>query len=149
MGRIRSSNTDLNRIIGARIRALRLEKGLTQTKVAAELDISFQQFQKYEKGSNRMTVDSLQVIAEFMGVPARALLDPLEGASSDNDAHLLTAENIKILHDLGTITDPQIKSRIVGLVSAVAKSKMGDEVDEHHDDDEAWPVREMADCPSA
>ena len=95
-----------------------------------------------------MTVDSLQVIAEFMGVPARALLDPLEGASSDNDANLLTPENIKILHDLGTITDPQIKSRIVGLVSAVAKSQTGDEAEDADVTDRSWPADEMADCSS-
>ena len=51
------NNTDLGksiyaRVIGMKLRKIRLEKNLTQTKVAMMLDVTFQQIQKYECGMN-------------------------------------------------------------------------------------------------
>src|SRR5947207_5598420 len=55
--------------IGKRIRALRLERGLSQTELGALLDVTFQQVQKYEKGANRVAAGRLQRISEALEVP--------------------------------------------------------------------------------
>jgi len=55
--------------IGQRIRARRLEKGLSQTELATEVGVTFQQIQKYEKGMNRVGGGRLSQIAEVLGVP--------------------------------------------------------------------------------
>jgi transcriptional regulator with XRE-family HTH domain len=71
--------TGIDRHVGAMIRLYRAEAGLTQTKLADSLGISFQQVQKYERGTNRVSAGSLYVIAGVLGrvlddfFPARRL----------------------------------------------------------------------------
>jgi transcriptional regulator with XRE-family HTH domain len=63
----------IDRIVGRNIRICRLQKGLTQTELADELGLTFQQVQKYEKGTNRVGSGRLLRIATFLGVPVTAL----------------------------------------------------------------------------
>src|SRR6266705_3147392 len=55
--------------IGKRIRARRLERGLSQTELGQRLGVTFQQVQKYEKGTNRVGAGRLQRVAEILDVP--------------------------------------------------------------------------------
>jgi transcriptional regulator with XRE-family HTH domain len=55
--------------IGRKIRALRLERGLSQSGLADGIDLTFQQVQKYEKGANRVSAGRLQRIADTLNVP--------------------------------------------------------------------------------
>ena len=66
--------------VGNRIRLHRLQSGLSQTALADELGVTFQQVQKYEKGVNRVSAGRLSIIARFIGVPEAVLL-----ASNDTD----------------------------------------------------------------
>jgi transcriptional regulator with XRE-family HTH domain len=56
--------------VGQRMRAFRLQKGLSQQKLADQLGITFQQVQNYEKGTDRIGAGRLQVIATILGIPA-------------------------------------------------------------------------------
>jgi transcriptional regulator with XRE-family HTH domain len=55
--------------IGRKIRALRLERGLSQSGLAEGIGLTFQQVQKYEKGTNRVSAGRLQQIADLLHVP--------------------------------------------------------------------------------
>src|SRR5947209_8837136 len=55
--------------IGRKIRALRLERGLSQSSLADGIDLTFQQVQKYEKGTNRVSAGRLQRIADLLNTP--------------------------------------------------------------------------------
>jgi transcriptional regulator with XRE-family HTH domain len=55
--------------IGRKIRTLRLERGLSQSRLADGIGLSFQQLQKYESGANRVSAGRLQRIAALLGVP--------------------------------------------------------------------------------
>src|SRR5947209_2740194 len=55
--------------IGRKIRALRLERGLSQSGLADGIDLTFQQVQKYEKGINRVSAGRLQRIADILNTP--------------------------------------------------------------------------------
>ena len=55
--------------VGHRIRIERLSRGLSQTALANQLGVTFQQVQKYEKGVNRVGAGRLTKIAEVLGVP--------------------------------------------------------------------------------
>jgi transcriptional regulator with XRE-family HTH domain len=59
----------LDRYVGIRVRQRRLEVGMSQEKLGEALGITFQQVQKYEKGTNRVSVSRLHQIAESLGVP--------------------------------------------------------------------------------
>lgn len=55
--------------VGARLRALRKMRKLTQTELATALGLSFQQVQKYENGANRISASKLWNAAQLLGVP--------------------------------------------------------------------------------
>ena len=55
--------------IGRKIRALRLERGLSQSGLADGIGLTFQQVQKYEKGANRVSAGRLQQISDILNVP--------------------------------------------------------------------------------
>lgn len=58
----------INKKIGEKIRQLRKGWGLSQSELAEKIGVSFQQVQKYEKGSTRVSVMRLQQISEVFGV---------------------------------------------------------------------------------
>lgn len=60
---------EINAHIGKRMRDARLKMGLSQTEIGNELGISFQQVQKYENGSNRMTAARLYLVSRILGKP--------------------------------------------------------------------------------
>jgi len=61
--------TNFNLHIGTKIKFRRLELGLTQTKVALAIQVTFQQIQKYEKGINGVSALRLLQLAKYLKVP--------------------------------------------------------------------------------
>ena len=55
--------------LGKKLRMRRLSLGLTQTKVAQAINVTFQQIQKYEKGTNGVSSNRLMQLAQFLKVP--------------------------------------------------------------------------------
>jgi transcriptional regulator with XRE-family HTH domain len=74
------TNLSANDAIGARIRAARRERGLTQGELAEAIGKSGQQVQKYESGENHVAVATLLAIARALGVPVLNLFGPESGA---------------------------------------------------------------------
>ena len=60
---------NFNRHLGAKLRMKRLSLGLTQTKVAQAINVTFQQIQKYEKGTNGISSMRIMQLANFLKVP--------------------------------------------------------------------------------
>ena len=65
----------LNIEIGKTLRGLRLNAGMTQSKVAQYIGVTFQQIQKYEKGTNGMSAYRLWQASNILGVPVRYFYD--------------------------------------------------------------------------
>lgn len=61
------TKTDVDAHIGAQLREFRMSKKLSQSKLAEELGVTFQQVQKYENGSNRLTCGKLYIFAQMLG----------------------------------------------------------------------------------
>ena len=70
--------------IGRRIRLQRTLHSVTQTELAGAIGITFQQIQKYENGSNRVSAGKLFQIARFLDVPVTEFFDGLDTESSRN-----------------------------------------------------------------
>jgi len=70
--------------VGARVRLRRMMLGLSQEKLGEHLGITFQQIQKYEKGTNRIGASRLQAIARVLSVPVAFFF---EGAPGGGDGH--------------------------------------------------------------
>ena len=74
-------------LIGQNIRANRLTQGLSQSELAKRIGVTFQQVQKYEKGTNRVGGSRLIQIAEALSIPAVALLENAENGRVPNPAN--------------------------------------------------------------
>lgn len=68
-------NSDIDKVIGHRIRIARQGLSFSQMDLAERIGVSFQQIQKYEKGVTRISVFRLTQIAGALGLPVRILLE--------------------------------------------------------------------------
>jgi transcriptional regulator with XRE-family HTH domain len=71
--------TDFNRSLGRVVRDRRIALGLTQEAVGGHLGVTFQQQQKYELGINRISVETLVIIAKYLDTTPQALIDGVKG----------------------------------------------------------------------
>jgi transcriptional regulator with XRE-family HTH domain len=96
--------------IGARLRAARLQVDMTQQQLGKKLGLTFQQIQKYEKGTNRIDVNRLMQCARILNVPMEELYGESLGATRSEaslafEAVLATREGsqiVKAFVDLNT-----------------------------------------------
>ena len=121
-----------DKYVGARIRMRRLMLGMSQTALAQGLDLTFQQIQKYEKGTNRVGASRLQQISEVLQVPVSFLFDggpsgviggevSAESASPAYIADFLaTSEGLALTRAFTRIPDAKLRRSIVDLVEQIA-----------------------------
>lgn len=116
---------DIDAVVGSRVAARRSAMGLSQTALAVELGVSFQQVQKYEKGANRVSASRLYQVATVLGCsvadffPARAdSLDPGVGLS----ALTATADGRTLAEAYPRITDPALRHAVTRVVEALASA---------------------------
>jgi transcriptional regulator with XRE-family HTH domain len=110
--------------VGRRVRVFRLQKGLSQEKLGDALGITFQQVQKYEKGTNRIGAGRLQRIAEVLDVPVTSFFTPQKtGATASNEiVELLdTAAGLRLLRAYLRIPDPRTRQAVIYLVEKIAR----------------------------
>ncbi len=67
--------------VGAQVRQLRRQRGMTQTELGSVLGLTFQQIQKYERGTNRISASKLAMLAGALKVPVSAFFEECEGAN--------------------------------------------------------------------
>lgn len=112
--------------VGARVRMRRLMLGMSQEELAEGLGLTFQQVQKYEKGTNRISASRLQQIAQILQVPVSFLFQEFEApdakqAPSWLSGFLATKDGLALTKAFMTIRDRQVRRRIVQLVEAIAR----------------------------
>ena len=113
--------------VGARIRNLRLRNKLSQEEVGRRLKISFQQVQKYEKGTNRVGASRLSELAKIFGVSVDAFFSEVGGSGSAKDAQrrpidrLTDRHTIRLVEAYEALTDPKLKVAIVELAEQMAR----------------------------
>jgi transcriptional regulator with XRE-family HTH domain len=114
--------------VGHRIRIERLARGLSQTALANQLGVTFQQVQKYEKGVNRVGAGRLTKIAEVLGVPVGSFFSGKEVLESEVGRDVDQASPLKLLTVSGAfrllrayseIEDSELRRCIVDLVEQI------------------------------
>ncbi|WP_431768255.1 helix-turn-helix domain-containing protein [Rhizobium skierniewicense] len=82
--------------VGSRIRSRRRTLGFSQGKLGEALGITFQQIQKYEKGTNRVGASRLQAIASVLGVPIEYFFggNAVQGTGSSTHTDLLAVHEL-------------------------------------------------------
>ncbi len=121
----------IDKHVGSRVRMRRMMLSLSQEKLGAALGLTFQQVQKYEKGTNRIGASRLMQIAETLQVPVAFFY---EGAPSGTGQpgfgeaqspayvadFLATSDGLALVKAFQQIGDPKVRRRIVDLVEAIA-----------------------------
>lgn len=128
----KKSPNPIDKHVGSRVRMRRMMVSMSQEKLGENLGITFQQIQKYEKGTNRIGASRLQHISSVLGVPISFFFDGAPSAQPAaqgfaDDASpayvsdfLATAEGISLTRAFLKITDAKVRRRIVDLVEALA-----------------------------
>jgi transcriptional regulator with XRE-family HTH domain len=116
--------TDVDRLVGIRITALRKARGMSQTALGNAVGVTFQQVQKYEKGQNRVGAGRLREIARLLEVPVSAFFEesePRESAQEDVFGFLNAHGAIELLRAYAQIEDEQMRRDVLALVRSVAR----------------------------
>jgi len=118
--------------VGSKVRALRLERQMSQEKLGDALGLTFQQVQKYEKGTNRVGASRLQQISEILQVPVSFLFEggPSGIASAGGFSEgtspayvsdfLATSEGLALTRAFTRISDAKLRRSIVEMVEQIA-----------------------------
>ena len=119
--------------VGGRIRLRRNMLGMSQEKLGESLGITFQQIQKYEKGTNRVGASRLQAIASILSVPVAFFFEDAPGAeggehkgmSEDSSTSfvvdfLSSAEGLQLNRAFARISNPKVRRKVIELAKVLA-----------------------------
>ena len=120
--------------VGSRVRLRRMMLGMSQEKLGEHLGITFQQIQKYEKGTNRIGASRLQAIARVLSVPPAFFFEdapgvmPVSGNQGFDEPQsasyvvdfLSSSEGLSLNKSFVRIKDSKTRKKIVDLVRTIA-----------------------------
>jgi transcriptional regulator with XRE-family HTH domain len=114
--------------IAKRVRALRLQRGMSQTALGNALGVTFQQVQKYEKSRNRISAGRLQKIAEIFDVPVAFFYTGVDGAHAGPNAEpvevefdfLQSRESVRLVRAYSRIKDGDVRLQLLKLAESLA-----------------------------
>ena len=97
-------SAQLNQHLGKKLRLRRTSLGLTQTQVAKAINVTFQQIQKYEKGTNGVSSARLLQLSSFLKVPIKYFFEDYQDFSSADEVSSTKDVNygflLRIFNDL-------------------------------------------------
>jgi transcriptional regulator with XRE-family HTH domain len=113
--------------IGRAIRKRRLLNGVSQSDLGAGIGVTFQQVQKYEKGTNRVSASMLTEIARVLHVDVRSFFDAVEAQDRKEAVDDMRPENLRVTRETVSLTeaflqisDARLRRKILDLVRIVA-----------------------------
>lgn len=124
----------IDKYVGSRVRMRRIMLGMSQERLGDSLGLTFQQVQKYEKGTNRIGASRLQQISDVLQVPVQFLFEGApttagHAAGGFNEApspayvsdFLSTSEGLALTRAFTRINDSKLRRSIVDLVEQIAE----------------------------
>jgi len=124
----------IDKHVGSRVRMRRMMLGMSQEKLGDALGLTFQQVQKYEKGTNRIGASRLQQISHTLQVPVSFFFEgaptgssgPAAGGLSEAPSpayvsdFLATSDGLSLTKSFMRIKNSKLRRRIVDLVEQIA-----------------------------
>ena len=117
--------------LGRKIRALRLQRGLSQTSLADGIGLTFQQVQKYEKGTNRVSAGRLQKIADLLETPVMFFYGGTDVSAKKREkgneglVYLQTKGAMRLMRAYGEISSRTTKYALVVLAESLRNKERG------------------------
>jgi transcriptional regulator with XRE-family HTH domain len=129
----KKSPNPTDKYVGSRVRMRRLMLGMSQEKLGEKLGLTFQQVQKYEKGTNRIGASRLQHISQILKVPVSFFFEgvsPAARPADDGTARapvadyvsdfLSSSDGLALTKAFTNIKDSKLRRRVVDLVEEIA-----------------------------
>jgi len=127
----------VDKYVGSRVRMRRIMLGMSQEKLGEALGLTFQQIQKYEKGTNRVGASRLQQIADVLQVPVSFMFEGVPGGEAGAgfgeapspgyiSDFLATSEGLALTRAFTRIGDAKLRRSIVDLVEQTTAREGGD-----------------------
>ena len=123
---IRAQAQTVDAHVGQKIRERRNEQGLKQTEVADALGVTFQQVQKYERGTNRVGASRLFDLSRILEVKIQHFFEGLENQASnpnnnmENHLHLIEPTTIELVEAYYKVNNPHIRRNILSTIRFIA-----------------------------
>lgn len=121
----------VDRHVGSRVRMRRIMLGMSQEKLGEGLGLTFQQIQKYEKGTNRIGASRIQQISEILQVPVAFLFEGSPGISEGEfdtapsptyiADFLATSEGLALVRAFTRIPEIKLRRAIVDMVELIGE----------------------------
>lgn len=121
----KANTHSIDKAIGGRLKMYRQRANISQTALGKHLGVSFQQVQKYENGTNRISAATLIKISRALSVPVGELMvlesqqAPAAASGKDLARFTKSSEGRSLIHGFMAIDDPLLRRHIVGLVKAL------------------------------
>jgi len=112
-------------LVGQRVRAYRLARRMSQSALGEKVGVTFQQIQKYERGTNRIGSSRLKRVATVLGVEIGALFAERESDQSGHDPFtevLSQPYAARLLAAFGAITESKLRVALVRLAEGLEES---------------------------
>jgi transcriptional regulator with XRE-family HTH domain len=119
--------------VGRKLCVLRKSSGVSQQKLAEQLGVTYQQVQKYEGGTNRVSTSFLLRVAQMFGVPLDYFFEGVDALSgqpaheaADGDAgriasFVATAEGQELVRAYLAVEDPKVRRRVMSLLKSLGE----------------------------
>src|SRR5262245_23266311 len=115
----------IDRLVGNNIHIQRMAKGISQPELAEQLGITFQQVQKYERGTNRVGAGRLVRIAGALDVSILALFEGIDGVHEPSgpspQALLADPQHLSLVQAFARVQDKAVRRSLVGLVQQITR----------------------------
>lgn len=120
----RRSTAEADALIGARVRSCRLQARISQELLGEALGVSFQQIQKYEKGTNRIGAGRLVQIVEVLGCDVMDILGGIGAGhtSTPLSKFMATADGIAVMHAMSKIKNPALRRTVIEIAEKLAET---------------------------
>jgi transcriptional regulator with XRE-family HTH domain len=115
---VNRKTTDIDLFVGIRLRQARIARGFSQERLDGLVGVTFQQIQKYEKGSGRISAARLQQMTEGLGVSVNDLLD--ERDLGNTPPIQVESDAWKLIRRFERLDAP-MRARVVRIVEACAE----------------------------
>jgi transcriptional regulator with XRE-family HTH domain len=121
--------------VGTRVRMRRMLIGMSQEKLGEKIGLTFQQIQKYEKGTNRISASRMQQIADALNVPVSYFFEDtqqagerraegsFEKAAPSIVNFLATSEGLQLNKAFLRVKDPKVRRKIIDLVKSLIEEE--------------------------
>jgi transcriptional regulator with XRE-family HTH domain len=140
-----TNNNAINMHVGKRLRLRRTLLGMSQEQLGAELNITFQQVQKYERGANRISASRLWDISQILDVPISYFFDDMSENTMRSSPRWVSRgdvmdamtsqplkdpmarrETLELVRAYYTIEKPAVRKRIAEMVKSIATTLAGE-----------------------